>query len=270
MMATDPDRAAGPESIIRSGRVEVSAQGGVAVVRLNRPDKMNAFDGEQIAAFESALRWFVESPDIRVGVLTGSERAFCAGGDITTFDAIDVERGYRYTRRGYDILRSLEVSEKPMIAAVEGWCLAGGLEVALACDFIIAGHGARFGFGELDLGLIPAWGGTVRLTRAITPRMARQMILTSERIGADRAESLGMVNEVVDSGSALARALELAGAIVAQPDLAVRIAGTVARVVADGADIEAALAAERIGGALLFGTRDVHEAVRAWSERAGD
>jgi enoyl-CoA hydratase/carnithine racemase len=269
-MAPDLDRATRADSAVRSGRVEISAQDGIAVIRLNRPEKLNAFDAEQIAAFESALRWFVDARDVRVGVLTGSGRAFCAGGDITTFDALDVERGYPYTRRGYDILRSLEVSEKPMIAAVEGWCLAGGLEVALACDFIIAGQGAKFGFGELDLGLIPAWGGTVRLTRAIPPRMARQIILTSERVGADRAETLGLVNEVVDSGSALARALELAGAIAAQPDLAVRIAGTVARVVADGADIEAALAAERIGGALLFGTRDVHQAVRAWSERAGD
>ena len=93
------------------------------------------------------------------------------------------------------------------------------------------------------------------------------MILTSERISADRAHSLGMVNEVVDSGSALARALELAASIAAQPELAVRIAATVARVVADGGDIEAALAAERIGGALLFGTQDAHHAVRTWSAR---
>jgi enoyl-CoA hydratase/carnithine racemase len=266
-MATGLNNAAGAGSVIRTGRVEIDAHDGVAVIRLNRPEKMNAFDAEQIAAFESALRWFVETPKIRVGVLTGSGRAFCAGGDITTFDAIDVERGYPYTRRGYDILRSLEVSEKPMIAAVDGWCLAGGLEVALACDFIIAGNDARFGFGELDLGLIPAWGGTVRLTRAVPSRMARQMILTSERISADRAHSLGMVNEVVDSGSALARALELAASIAAQPELAVRIAATVARVVADGGDIEAALAAERIGGALLFGTQDAHHAVRTWSAR---
>jgi len=212
-MATGLNNAAGAGSVIRTGRVEIDAHDGVAVIRLNRPEKMNAFDAEQIAAFESALRWFVETPKIRVGVLTGSGRAFCAGGDITTFDAIDVERGYPYTRRGYDILRSLEVSEKPMIAAVDGWCLAGGLEVALACDFIIAGNDARFGFGEL------------------------------------------------------ARALELAASIAAQPELAVRIAATVARVVADGGDIEAALAAERIGGALLFGTQDAHHAVRTWSAR---
>jgi enoyl-CoA hydratase/carnithine racemase len=256
-----------PGALVRDGRVRISVHGGVAFVHLNRPDKLNAFDAEQIEAFESALRWFAEADQVRVGVIAGSDRAFCVGGDITTFDAIDVEAGYPYTRRGYDILRSLETNEKPMIAAVEGHCLAGGLEVALACDFIIAGATAKFGFGELDLGLIPAWGGTVRLTRAIPARLARQLILTSERLDAARATEVGLVNEVVEAGSALERALELARRIAAQPPIAVRIANTVARVVADGADIESALAAERIGGALLFGTSDVHRAVQTWSEK---
>jgi len=253
-----------PASLVRDGRVQISKAGGVALLRLNRPEKRNAFDAEQIAAFESALNWFLDEENVTVGVLTGSPAAFCAGGDITTFDAIDVESGYPYTRRGYDILRTVEVGEKPLIAAVDGYCLAGGLECALACDFIVASQGATFGFGELDLGLIPAWGGTVRLTRAVSARVARQMILTSERIDADRAAALGLVNEVVDEGAACARAVELANAVAAQPRLAVRIAKTVARVVADGADLESALAAERIGGALLFGTEDVHAAVSRW------
>jgi enoyl-CoA hydratase len=256
-----------PGALVRDGRVQLSVHEGVALVHLNRPDKLNAFDAEQIDAFESALRWFAEADHVRAGVIAGSDRAFCVGGDITTFDAIDVETGYPYTRRGYDILRSLETGEKPMIAAVEGYCLAGGLEVALACDFIIAGVTAKFGFGELDLGLIPAWGGTVRLTRAIPARLARQLILTSERLNSRRAAEVGLVNEVVEAGGALERALELARKIAAQPQVAVRIARTVARVVADGADIESALAAERIGGALLFGTSDVHRSVRAWSEK---
>jgi enoyl-CoA hydratase len=265
-MAAEPDIVAAGTRV-RDGRVQVFVQDGVALIRLNRPDKLNAFDAEQIDAFEAALVWFLDTPGLRAGVLTGAGRAFCVGGDITTFDAIDVERGYPYTRRGYDILRTLEVSERPLIAAVDGYCLAGGLEVALACDFIIAGEGARFGFGEVDLGLIPAWGGTVRLTRAISPRVARQVILTSEHIHADRALTLGLVNEVVTAGDSAERALELARSIAAQPPIAVRIASTVARLVADGGDTEAALAAERIGGALLFGTDDVHRAVRSWSER---
>jgi enoyl-CoA hydratase len=258
-----------PDTLVRDGRVQISKSDGVALVRLNRPEKRNAFDAEQIAAFESALQWFLDEPDVVAGVLTGSGGAFCAGGDITTFDAIDVEAAYPYTRRGYDILRTLEVGEKPLIAAVDGWCLAGGLECALACDFIIAGRDAKFGFGELDLGIIPGWGGTVRLTRAISPRMARQLILTSQRIDAEKALSLGLVNEVLDAGDACARALTLADAIANQPPIAVRIAKTVTRLVADSTDVEAALAAERIGGALLFGTEEFHHKVREWTDKAG-
>jgi enoyl-CoA hydratase len=229
---------------------------------------LNAFDAEQLDAFEAAMRWFVDSDEVRAGVLTGSERAFCAGGDITTFDAIDVDKGQPYTRRGYDVLRPLETGEKPIIAAVDGYCLAGGLEVALACDFIIAGDKARFGFGEVRLGLIPAWGGTVRLTRAISPRMARQIVLTNEHIDAERAAVLGLVNEVLPAGRTLERALELAQLIADQPPVAVRAAKMAAHLAADGAGVEAALAAERVAGAMLFGTKDVHRQVRAWSDKS--
>jgi enoyl-CoA hydratase len=265
---TENDGVLSATALVRDGRVQISVADGVALVRLNRPEKLNAFDAEQIDALESALRWFATADEVSVGVLTGSTRAFSAGGDITTFDAIDVERGYPYTRRGYDLLRPLETGEKPMIAAVDGFCLAGGLEVALACDFIIAGTQAVFGFGELDLGLIPAYGGTVRLTRAIPARMARQLILTSQRFDADIAASLGLVNEVIDGGNTLARAIELATKIASQPPIAVRVAKTVARLVGDGADTEAVLAAERIAGALMFGTEDVHRAVQEWSRKA--
>jgi len=257
-----------PDALVQDGRVQISAADGVALIRINRPDKLNAFDAEQIQAFEDAVRWFLTTDDVRVGVITGSERAFSVGGDITTFDAIDVEAGQPYTRRGYDILRPLETSEKPVIAAVDGYCLAGGLEMALACDFIIAGEKARFGFGEVDLGLIPAWGGTVRLTRAVSPRVARQIILTSERIDARRAQSLGLVNEVVEAGGALERALEIAEKIAAQPPVAVRVAKMAAHLAAEGGGVEAALAAERVAGALLFGTDDVHREVRAWAEKS--
>jgi enoyl-CoA hydratase/carnithine racemase len=253
---------------LQDGRVQISAAGGVALLRLNRPDKMNAFDAPQIDALHDAIRWFLAADEVRVGVLAGNDRAFCAGGDITTFDEINAEMGYPYTRRGYDMLRPLETGEKPLIAAVDGWCLAGGLEVALACDFIVAGERATFGFGEVDLGLIPGYGGCVRLTRAIPVRRARQMILTSERVKAPEARDLGLVNEVVEAGEALRRGLELAEKIAGQPPLAVRAAKMAVEQAADGTPIEAALAAERIAGAVLFGTSDVHEKVREWTEKA--
>lgn len=257
-----------PAALVRDGRVQISVHEGLALLRLNRPEKMNAFDAEQIDAFEDALRWFAAEPGVRAGVLTGSGRAFCTGGDITTFDAIDAERAYSYTRRGYDILRPLESGEKPVIAAVEGYCLAGGLEMSLACDFIIAGDGSKFGFGEVDLGLIPGWGGIVRLARGIPLRRARQMILTSERIDAHEAARIGLVNEVTEQGGALARALELGAAIAAKPNVAVRVAKLAAEVAADGTSMDAALALERTADALLFGTEDLRNNVRQWTEQA--
>jgi enoyl-CoA hydratase/carnithine racemase len=263
-----PDGLPTPTTRVLDGRVVVDVGRDVALIRLNRPEKLNAFDAEQLDAFEEAIRWFVGTRDVRVGVLTGSERAFCAGGDISTFDAIDVEAGFPYTRRGYDLLRPLEIGEKPLIAAVEGYCLAGGLEVALACDFIIAAESAKFGFSEVDLGLIPAWGGTVRLTRAIPARLARQLIFTSERIAAQRALQIGLVNEVVEVGGALGRALELALKMAGQPPIALRVARQAAQLAADGGGVDGALAAERIGGALLFGTEDVHRNVQKWTEQA--
>jgi enoyl-CoA hydratase/carnithine racemase len=246
----------------------VSSAGGVALLRLNRPEKMNAFDGPQIEGLQAALEWMHAADDVRVGVLTGSERAFSAGGDISTFDELNADSGLAFTRLGYDLLRPLETGEKPVIAAVEGFCLAGGLEVALACDFIIAGEGAKFGFGEVDLGLIPGWGGTVRLPRAIPVRRARQMIMTSERIDAAEAHRMGLVNEVLPAGGALDRALELATRIAGQPPLAVRAAKTVAEQSADGTPADAAHAVERSVCGALFGTEDVHARVRAWTEKA--
>jgi enoyl-CoA hydratase/carnithine racemase len=261
---TEAAKLGTPSALVREGRVQISAAGGVALLRLNRTEKMNAFDFEQIDAFHEALLWFHAAADVRVGVLAGGEH-FCTGGDITTFPEIDVERGYAYTRRGYDLLRTIETGEKPLLAAVNGYCLAGGLETALACDFIIAGSNAVFGFGELELGLVPAWGGTVRLARAISPRLARQLTLTSERIDAARAERIGLVNEVVEPERTLERALEIATTIAGRSPSAVRVAKLATQLAADGGGLEGALAAERVGGALLFGTDRAQQAVREWS-----
>lgn len=264
---TDAAGILSPDALVRDGRVQISVAEGVALLRLNRPEKLNASDAAQIDALESAIAWLRGSDGVRAAVLTGSDRAFSVGGDITTFDAIDAERGFAFTRRGYDLLRPLESGEIPVVAAVEGYCLAGGLEMALACEFIIAGEGSLFGFAEIDLGLIPGWGGVVRLSRGIPLRRARQMLLTGERIDAAEAARLGIVNEVVDKGGALHRALELASAIASKPPVAVKITKLASEIATDGTSMDAALALERTADALLFGTDDVHRNVREWTDR---
>jgi enoyl-CoA hydratase/carnithine racemase len=255
-------------TLARDGLVQAWVEEGMAVIRLNRPGKRNALNDALITDLEETLRWALAEDSARVLVLTGSEQAFCAGGDISMFTELNAERGYDFTRRGYDLLRPLETGEKPVIAAVEGYCIAGGLELALACDFIIAGAGARFGFGEIDLGLIPGWGGTVRVARAISPRRARQMVMTCERIKAPEALRLGLANEVVPAGSALQRACELAIQIASKPALAVRAAKMTMTQAADAASTDAALAVERSACAALFGTAAVSALAQAWIDKA--
>jgi enoyl-CoA hydratase len=254
---------------VREGRVTVEVSDGVALLTLNRPDKRNAFDREQIDAFQSVVDWLCHADEIRVAVLTGNDAAFCAGGDIGMFQEISADDGLAFTRRGYDLLRPLETSEKPVIAAVSGYCLAGGLEVALACDFIVAAENAVFGFGEVDLGLIPGWGGTARLGRAIPVRRARQLTLTSQRFDAAEARSLGLVNELTSVVAVVERALEIAAVIASRPPMAVRAAKMVFEAAADGTSLESVLAMERSVAGALFGSSDVAKNVAEWIGNRG-
>jgi enoyl-CoA hydratase len=250
---------------IQDGRVLVHRGGGVGLITMNRTQKRNALDTPQINALAAAFDWLRQDDEVRVAVLTGGEKAFCAGGDITMFEDMGPDDGLPFTRRGYELLRPLETGVKPVIAAVNGFCLAGGLELALACDFIIAARDATFGFGEVELGLIPGWGGTVRLARAIPVRLARQWTLTSERVSAERAAAVGLVNELVDGPQVLDRALAVAEQIAGQPTQAVQAAKLIAGEAAD-ASMDAALAAERLAAGALFGTSAVRARVRAWNQ----
>lgn len=248
------------------GRVEVLTHGAVAVIRMNRPDKRNALDAEQITALGKAFDWLAAQEGVNAAVLTGAGKSFCAGGDISMFLGINTDNALSFTRRGYDLLRPLETGHKPVIAAVSGHCLAGGLEIALACDFIIAGASAKFGMAELDLGLIPGWGGTVRLGLAVPVRLARQLVLTCERLTAERAQGLGLVNEVLPDDAALGRAIGLAAHIARQPPLAVRAAKSVLNAIDGGVD--ACLALEGSLAAGLFSTSAVTGRVRQWVDQA--
>jgi enoyl-CoA hydratase len=199
-------------------------------------------------------------------VITGRGGTFSAGGDISVFENLDSYSGYEFTKRGYHLLRQLETSDKPIIAAVDGYCLAGGLELALACDFIIASADAKFGLAEIDLGLIAGWGGTVRLGRAVPLRTARQLVYTAARIDAEEAQRIGLVNEVVE-GPAIDRAVDIANMIASKPSFALKAAKTTLNNSADGA-LEAALAIERSLCAALFGSADVARLSSEWISRS--
>ncbi|MBX3662890.1 MAG: enoyl-CoA hydratase/isomerase family protein [Burkholderiales bacterium] len=203
--------------------LNVSIDNGVAVVTLNRPQVMNALNRqlrEEIMALCTALD---ADPEVGVIVFTGAgDRAFCAGADLK-------ERGQRTTEAMYDerrFFRSRWISviagmAKPTIAAINGYCLGGGLEVALQCDLRIASDNARFGLPEVTLGFLPGGGGTQRLPRLIGLQKAKEMILTGRHIDAAEAERLGIVLRVVPRGELMPAAMELARAIAKNPRIAV-------------------------------------------------
>lgn len=242
--------------------------GGIGKIALNRPTRRNAIDREVVQSLHEALQWFISADQIRAGLLIGDELAFSSGGDISMFAGFADGDGTRFTRHGYDMLRPLELSAKPLIAAVRGYCLAGGLEIALACDFIIAADDAEFGFGELDLGLIPGWGGTARITRALPIRRARQLVLTSERLTGQQARDLGLVNECIPANEVVARAETLAQLLAACPPDAIEAAQHVMRLATMDEYFDEALTQEHEAAGRLFNGESARNRVSQWLESA--
>lgn len=203
----------------------------IAILTINRPLAMNALDWETLGALNTAWTDFRDNPDLWVAIITGAGvKAFCAGADIKAlskyFSSIPaIERKIRAdTEPGLGgITRNLEIW-KPIIAAINGYCLAGGLEIALACDIRIASEAATFGFSEVGRGIIPAAGGTQRLPRLIPLGKSLEMILTGESIDAREAYRVGLVNKVVPSDQLLPEAMKMAERICRNAPLAVKAA----------------------------------------------
>lgn len=194
--------------------------GRVATITLDRPERRNAVDPETSRAVAAALAAVEADPEVRVAVLTGAGPVFCAGADLKAIadGRLDELLGQPGGFCGLGALRRT----KPLIAAVNGHALAGGCELALACDLVIAAENAEFGLPEVSRGIIAGAGGVFRLALAIPPKRAMELLLTAGRISAGEAHSLGLVNQVTPPGGAAAGALEVAERIAAQSPIAVR------------------------------------------------
>jgi enoyl-CoA hydratase len=240
--------------------------GGVARLTVNRPDKMNALNGEVRCAFFEALDDLGEDDDVRVIVLTGAgDRAFVAGADIGEFkDARPVDQ-YRSMQRG-DIYSAVERFRKPVVAMINGDCLGGGCELAMACDIRIASADARLGQPEINLGIIPGGGGTQRLPRLVGEGRAMKMILSGEMIPGDRAGEIGLVDEVVDGEELEERTMELARTIASKSPVALQAAKE-SIVAARRMPLDEGLKFERAWFGLLFSTDDKEEGVEAFLEK---
>lgn len=237
---------------------------GIATVTVNRPDKLNALNDAVITELGLAADRIRESAEIRGAILTGAgAKAFVAGADIGELGASDSAAAARLSARGSHVFRQFEQSAKPVIAAVNGFALGGGCELALACHLRVASTHAKFGLPEVKLGLIPGYGGTQRLPRLIGQGRALQLILTGEAIDAETAHRIGLANEVVAGDMLLDAARSLAKMMVAQGPLA--LAHAIAAVTA-GADLglEAALALEATHFDAVGRTADMREGTTAF------
>jgi len=236
----------------------------VALVRLNRPKQLNALNGPTMDALCEALEKLDRDEAVRVIVVTGSERAFAAGADIGEMSGaspIDMLRTNRIAQ--WDRVRKIT---KPVIAAVAGWCLGGGCELAMALDIIIAAESARFGQPEIKIGVMPGAGGTQRLPRAIGKSKAMEMILTGEPITAAEAERIGLVSRVVTDELLVEDALALAAEIAKRAPLALRLAKESVNAAFE-MGLTDGLAHERRLFYLLFSSDDQKEGMTAFLEK---
>jgi enoyl-CoA hydratase/carnithine racemase len=236
----------------------------VALLRLNRPEARNALNMELRRALAATFRALDADEEVRVAVVTGDGKAFAAGADLREMvDAGAVEMMLRGTHRLWQAIADFP---KPIVAAVSGHALGGGMELALHADIVIAGESAKFGQPEVRVGIMPGAGGTQRLLRAAGRYRAMLLLLTGEMVDAREAQAMGLVSRVVPDGEVLDRALDIAGTIAAMPPLAVAQIKEVVNLGAD-APLATALALERKAFQLLFDSRDQEEGMRAFLEK---
>jgi len=237
---------------------------GVGLIRLNRPKALNALNSTLMTELIEALKSFDADDKVGAMVITGNERAFAAGADIKEMaEASAVDMLKRDTIALYDGIRQIK---KPVIAAVSGWCLGGGNELALSCDMIVASESARFGQPEINIGVIPGAGGTQRLTRAVGKAIAMEMVLNNRTLTAEEAAQYGLVNRVVPVVGYMDEALELASEIATRAPLAVQL-GKEAVNHAFESFLEDGLADERRAFYFLFATEDQKEGMKAFVEK---
>jgi enoyl-CoA hydratase len=235
---------------------------GVLIVKLNRPEARNAVNGALASGIAAGLDELDSDDELRVGVLTGEGGFFCAGMDLKAF--VKGEQPYVGDRGFAGITQ--RAARTPLIAAVEGFALAGGFEIALSCDLIVAARDARFGIPEVKRSLVAAAGALIRLPKRIPYHQAMELALTGEPIGAERAAELGIVNRIAEPGQALDAALELAAAITKNAPLALIASKQIIQHAPDWTEAEAWAKQGEIAGP-VFASEDAREGATAFAEK---
>jgi len=202
-----------------------NVEDGIALTTFNRPKALNALSADLLQELSDALDEIAKNEDIRILILTGAgEKSFVAGADITELAKFNALQGKNFAEKGQSIINKFQELPIPVIAAVNGFALGGGTEIALACDFIYASENAMFGQPEINLGLIPGFGGTQRLPRLIGKNMAKEMILTGKMIPVDEAKMMGLVNKVCTQEALMDEVMKTAKTIVSKGKVSIRAA----------------------------------------------
>ncbi len=244
--------------------VKLQFDGPVATLTVDRPKSLNAINAQTLRELEEALNQVAEHPDARALIVTGGgEKAFVAGADIAEMQNFSVAQALDLSRLGHRVMAKLEALAVPTIAAVNGFALGGGCELALACDFIYASEKAKFGLPEVTLAVIPGFGGTQRLTRLLGRARAKELIFTGELIDAAKAKELGLALEVLPVDRLMPHCVEVAQKIAKRGPLAIAAAK---RVIERGADVPLSQANELEAQAFgeVFGTADQKEGMTAF------
>lgn len=222
---------------------------------LNRPDRLNAINLKMIEEIEEALKEVENNDNIKIIIITGNGRAFSAGADISQFKELDPVKAWLFSTRGQGLMNYIEKYPKPTIAMVNGYALGGGLELALSCDIRIASTNAELGFPEINLGIFPGFGGTQRLVRLVGKGKALELIMTGDRIKADYAERLGLVNKVVSPDALENETKQLALKIAEKSHIALRLIKAVVNYGLDS-PILSGLEMESLGWGVVFSTEE--------------
>ncbi len=240
---------------------------GIAFLTVNRPEKLNALNRETMGELEQAFKSFRDDPNVKAVILTGAgDKAFVAGADIEEISELNRDSGVRFSLKGHEVLTLIETLPKLVIAAVNGFALGGGCELAMACHVRLASENARFGQPEVKLGIIPGYGGTVRLPRLVGKGKAMRMVLSGCMVSAKDAKCFGLVDEVYPQEELLVRAEELAKTVISMAPFAVASA---IRSINEG--LELGLNEAKRREAELFGetcaTEDMKEGTKAFMEK---
>lgn len=247
--------------------VKLEIEGAVATITIDRPKALNALSPQVLRELAKAAGQIAENKDLRVAIVTGAaEKAFVAGADIAEMSTFTLEQAIAFGKLGHQAMNAIEALPIPVIAAVNGFALGGGCELALACDFIYASEKAKFGLPEVTLGVIPGFGGTQRLSRLIGRARAKELIFTGDLIDAVKAREIGLVLEVLPPAELLAHCKKIAATIVKRGPVAVREAK---KVIDGGANLTlpAGNEMEANAFAVLFQSADQKEGMKAFLEK---